>query len=241
MCKDSDIRTWRRWLTLIVLFLAGWLLVQSQIVRAAPPAAPLLGITPTFTPTITPTFTPVVPTSTPIPTPDPTRVDPAITKRGDPSEAYPGEEVTFIIEVTNNGPHAAVDVVVTDEVPEYFDILSATTSQGTVTVDGQTIIADIGTVGPGFVVEIVIHTRLQQDAPAPLSLENVASLNSPNGGSVISNPVIITILDPLLPVTGGTSPSWLAGTVLGVGLIILGLWLGIREKAPHSGLDGSEW
>ncbi|MBN1583012.1 MAG: DUF11 domain-containing protein [Anaerolineae bacterium] len=217
---------------MFALLLLGGLFLQAQAVRAAPPSAPLLGFTPTSTPA--PTNTPFHTESTP--TPQIGKADPAITKRGDPSSAYPGEEVTFTIEVTNNGQYAAVDVVVTDEVSEYFDILEVTTTQGTVTVDGQVVTVQVGIVGPGFVVEIVIQTRLQQDAPAPLRLENVAVLNSPNGGNDSSPPVTITIPDPLLPVTGQQALSWLGWVPLGLGLLAIGLWYAIRKEARHNRL-----
>ena len=89
--------------------LTGFLLLLLILTLQSPSAraAPALGITPTPTPTVTPT---------PLPTPTPAVgiADPAITKRGEPEQAHPGEEVTFTLEVTNYGKQSAVDVVVTD-------------------------------------------------------------------------------------------------------------------------------
>jgi uncharacterized repeat protein (TIGR01451 family) len=233
MNKESRTIVWLKCLVVFALLLVGGLFLQGQAVRAAPPSAPLFGFTPTPTPTITSTPAHPVATSTP----EVERADPAITKRGEPSEAYPGEKVTFTIEVTNNGRHAAVDVVVTDEVSKYFDILEVTTTQGTVTVDGQVVTVDVGVVGPGFVVEIVIHARLRQDTPTPLTLENVAVLDSPNGGSDRSPPTIITVSEPILPVTGKSSFSWLGWAILGLSVLVFGFWLSMREELGHSRLD----
>ena len=235
----------KSWLALCALLLLfGWLLFQEQDASAASSCGaidlpeviqqtgPLLGFTPTPTPT--PTSTPTVhPTPTPI---TPVKAEPVIVKRGEPSEAYPGEEVRFIIEVTNEGQHAAVDVVVTDEVSEYLEILEVTTTQGSTAINGQVVTVDVGVVGPGFVVEIVIRTRLRLDVPAPLTLTNVAVLDSPNGGGSTSTPMTITVPEPLLPVTGQGAFLWPWSALLGVSLLSCGLWLGIRREAQHNRL-----
>lgn len=216
-----------RWgVLVVVLALLLVLSVQGLSVRAAPPDPGLLGITPTPTPTPSPP-----PTAVPPVEPDVETVDPVITKRGEPREAFPGEEVVFTIEVTNRGDHAAVDVVVTDEVPQYLEIVEVTATQGTVLVEGQVITVQIGVVGPGFVVEIVIRTRVQPDAPVPLDLENIAELRSPNGGERTSPPVIVSIPGTTyLPKTGGTTAAWAISVRLFVGLVALGAGLARRQR-----------
>ena len=123
-----------------------------------------------------------------------------------------------------------MDVVVTDDVSQYLEILEVTTTQGTVTIEGQTVTVEIGVVGPGFVVKIVIRTRLREDTPAPLNLENVAVLTSPNAGQRTSLTVIIHV-PGLLPVTGRLLASWLAYVILGGGLAALGIRLGKQKLA----------
>lgn len=151
--------------------------------------------------------------------------EPVIIKRSEPSETLPGEEVTFTLEATNQGRESAVGVVVTDEVSEYLEILEVTTTQGTVTVEGQTIRVDVGVIGPDFVVVIVIRARVRDDAPSPLELENVARLNSHNGGERFSPPVTVTV-SGMLPVTGGQPASWLVNVLLGL-LVTLALLDGL--------------
>jgi len=148
--------------------------------------------------------------------------DPALIKRGEPSEALPGEEVTYTLEVTNRGNESAVGVTVTDELSEYLEILNVTTTQGTVTIEGQTVTVDVGVVGPDFVVEIVIRARVREDAPSPLELENVARLNSHNGGPRTSQMVTVTVFRPL-PLTGGLPASWLTFVLVGGGLVAAGI------------------
>jgi len=172
----------------------------------------------------------VLPPSTP--EPQVGVVDPVITKWGEPENALPGERVTFTLEVTNRGQHAAVDVVVTDQVSSYLEILDVTTTQGTVTVEGQNVIVQIGTVGPDFVVEIVIQTVVRLDTPVPLDVANVAQLRSPNSTDRTSPPVTIKISDTLLPQTGGRTVVWMAPALLAGGLLALGVGLQ-RRKRTH--------
>lgn len=208
---------------LVVLAILFW---QSLSARTESPAAPLLGFTPTPTSTITPTPLPA-PSPTPLPPSQVRVVDPVITKRADREEALPGEEVTFTIQVTNRGQKAAVDVVVTDEISEWLEILEVATTQGTASVEDQTVTVKVGVVGPDFVVEIVILTRVRMDTPAPIDLENVAVFKSPNAGELRSPPVIVHVPDLSLPPTGGQPMSQLAFAILASGLVALsaGLWI----------------
>ncbi len=89
-------------------------------------------------------------------------IDPAVTKSGDPLTAQIGDPVTFTLRVFNNGDADAVGVVVTDTLPAFLDILSATVdpSGPAVTIDNaaNTVTVDIGTVDPDDVFLIAINT-----------------------------------------------------------------------------------
>lgn len=207
---------------------------------AAPAEKPLMGITPTptntptSTPTNTPTSTPTAtPTSTPVPVRKPPKVDPVITKIGGPSVAWPGEEVTFTIEVTNRGQAAAVGVVVTDDVPVYLEVLGVTATQGAAYAQGQRVIVEVGTVGQDFVVRIVIRTRVRLDTPAPVEMENVAVFRSPNAGELWTPPVIIRV-PALMPETGHTAAFWAILVLAGAAIAALGI---VWRKRLRSGDD----
>jgi uncharacterized repeat protein (TIGR01451 family) len=222
----SRSRAFLWWIPSIVLTLL--LVSQGIAVGAAPVAVPLLGLTPT--PTFTPTEIPT-PTTTPGPTrkAPPGDPDPVIIKQVDPAEVTPGDEVTWTIWVTNEGQKAAIGVVVTDEVPEYLEILEVTTTQGTVTVEGQRVTVEVGVVGPGFDVEIVIRTLVRPDTPAPLTLENLAVLRCDNCNDQEAR-AILRIKGPLMPTTGGLSTWWMVAACLGTGLVGLSLVLSKRER-----------
>jgi uncharacterized repeat protein (TIGR01451 family) len=192
--------------------------------------APVAGITVTPTPsddTPTPTPTPTG-TLTPTPGPTPEYTDPVILKSADPTEAKPGEEVTFTLRVINRGNIAAVDVVVRDDIPAYLEILGLTTTQGTATIDGQRVEVYVGTMGPGFEVTIVIRTRVRPETPAPLTVENVAILSCPNCHDRWAR-AEVEITGPDMPVTGGLSTWWMVAACLGTGLVGLSLALSRRE------------
>jgi uncharacterized repeat protein (TIGR01451 family) len=134
--------------------------------------------------------------------------------------------VTFTIEVTNQGKHAAVDAVVTDVVPKYLDILWHATTQGEIVVDGQTLQANIGTVGPQFVVRIYVYTQVRDDVPQPHQMENVAVLLSPNAGERRTEPVVLKVPPSEMPLTGGAGTLWLVCFGGFIALLSLVLWEG---------------
>ncbi len=123
----------------------------------------------------------------PTPTPD-TWVPPVIVKSADVPCCDPGELATFTIVVTNPGtPPAATwyNVRVTDPINDLFEIVSATSTMGTVTIDGatNTVIVDGGiTLDPqqSFVIRIVVRL--------------VGTI--PPGGTVIVNIAYVEYTDP---------------------------------------------
>lgn len=73
--------------------------------------------------------------------------DLSIVKTASPSTAYDGDQVTFSIAVTNDGPSDATGVEVTDFLPEGFAAVSSSVSTGS--FDEATLIWDVGTIAAG--------------------------------------------------------------------------------------------
>jgi uncharacterized repeat protein (TIGR01451 family)/MYXO-CTERM domain-containing protein len=150
--------------------------------------------TPTEPPTRTPTDTPTTGTATPTPTATPTKkppskpgfADPAITKSASVGEARIGDEVAFTISVTNLGNETAADVVVTDSLADYLDLLDVTTTRGDVSVGGQTVTVNVGEVAPGDVVSVRIRTRVNERAQPPGG-RNGATVTTTSPGDDPSN------------------------------------------------------
>jgi uncharacterized repeat protein (TIGR01451 family) len=125
----------------------------------------------------------VEPTATP-----PSWVPPAVVKSADVPCCDPGEIVTFTIAVTNPGtPPAATwyHVRVTDPINSLFEIVSATSTLGTVSIDYATNTVTVNggiTLAPQESFAVTIVVRLVGTIPP--------------GGTVIINTAYVEYTDP---------------------------------------------
>jgi len=128
-----------------------------------------MGFTPTPTePTVTITRTK--------PTPQPVcKLE--ITKTADPTELLPGDLVTFVIQVCNVGDKTCEDVVVSDDLPDELEVVSASASQGRAVVVGNDVRAEFGDLLPGVCAELTIVARVRDDVDLCTQLENVATID----------------------------------------------------------------
>lgn len=166
----------------------------------------------------------------PAPTPAPPEILPAISMWVAPEEASPGEVVIYTIRATNAGRDAAVDVVVSDVLPEPLQVITATTTQGTASISGQTVTAGVGVIGHGYVVEVDIQARVPEATEAPLKLVNIAHMSSPNGGDHQTPPVVLTVSGWVLPLTGMIGVRWGVVLLLCIGAAVVILELTSRRR-----------
>jgi LPXTG-site transpeptidase (sortase) family protein len=119
------------------------------------------------TPTPTGTLNSATPTATG--TIEAIIVDPAVTKSGDPEEAGVGETVVFTIRVFNNGTQNATNVVVVDTKPAFLDIVAVNVVPAgpTITISGNTLTVDIGTVTPSDLYVITVETVVNSLGQSP--------------------------------------------------------------------------
>jgi uncharacterized repeat protein (TIGR01451 family) len=162
--------------------------------------------------------------------------DPAITKLGSPELALPGETVTFTIVVTNNGTAAATNLVVTDPLPDPLSPESATTTQGSFSISGSTVIFAVGTVNPGQVITLTVITRVRADVKPPLDVTNTAHLGAYNKSASAT----IRITSGALPATGespdgGPTHSGLIGMLVALGIGGVVLAIAQRRRIISSG------
>jgi uncharacterized repeat protein (TIGR01451 family) len=99
--------------------------------------------------------------------------DLAVTNTG-PSTSIEGNSVTYNLTVTNYGPSAATNVVLTDTLDANLNYVSATKSQGTVTHSGSVVTFSFGTVAVGQTVTATITAQATEDG----NLTNNASVTS---------------------------------------------------------------
>jgi uncharacterized repeat protein (TIGR01451 family) len=184
-------------------------------------------------------------TAGPTPTPG-TLISPvSINKTVNPSNGVPGDLIIFSIQVRNNESQPQTNVVVTDRILDFLEIVSVTTTKGSVTINGQDIRVDIGTLEPGETVTITITVRIRPTAQPGDTGINVADVTSSNpngtGTSTTSNPVAISVgqAPPSgLPNTSAAatgSNAWFIGG--GLLLLLLGVVLLISQQrgaAKHS-------
>lgn len=87
--------------------------------------------------------------------------DLTITKADSADPVSVGNEFTYSVTVTNNGPDAATDVEVVDTLPNEVDFVSA--SQGCTTQGSKRVICAIGTLAGGASVTVEIRVRAVRD------------------------------------------------------------------------------
>jgi len=100
--------------------------------------------------------------------------DLAVTKTDSPDPVYVGSELTYDVNVNNNGPATAGGVTLADNLPDGVALDSATPSQGSCNPSGQTISCQLGTLGPGDAANVQIKVTPQEGG----TITNVASVTS---------------------------------------------------------------
>ena len=119
--------------------------------------------------------------------------DVSIVKTGPPT-IPPSTEIDYLITVTNAGPQAASNVVVTDTIPAGTTFLSATPSQGTCT-GTTTVTCTLGAIASGGSATI----QLSVLSPiAPTTVTNSANVTNtpepdPNPANNTSGPVVTAV------------------------------------------------
>ena len=87
----------------------------------------------------------------------PTQADVAIIKTASPEPVDETTNLTYTLQVKNNGPAVAQGVTVTDPIPGEVSYVSASTSQGSCAYAATTVTCSIGTLSVGGVAIITIN------------------------------------------------------------------------------------
>ena len=152
-----------------------------------------------------------------------------IVKRVDPAIAVAGDAVTFTITMTNNGAETYTNLSAEDNVPSEFEVLGATTSAGSVAVNGQTVSLNLASLAPGASVTITVQTRIRAGVVAPI-LTNEVCAGANNLAATCAQATVLGVQS--LPATGET-PFWrivfMWGSVL-AGLMLAGSVLIIKSR-----------
>ncbi len=82
--------------------------------------------------------------------------DVGVTLGDAPDPATVGQDVTYTATITNHGPGEATDVVLTNTLAGAATVVSATTSQGSCTPAGPTVVCSLGTLASGAAATVTI-------------------------------------------------------------------------------------
>jgi uncharacterized repeat protein (TIGR01451 family) len=115
--------------------------------------------------------------------------DLAITKSVDDTQPNIGEQVTFTLIVTNNGPNNATGVVVMDLLPPELIFNSATPSQGT--YDSITGIWNIGSLNVNQIVTLLLLVTVDAEG----EITNLANVSGNQNDPNLTNNQAISILN----------------------------------------------
>jgi len=108
-------------------------------------------------------------------------LDISVIKSDSPDPVTVGNNLTYMIGVTNNGPDTATGVTLTDTLPAGVTYVSATSTQGTCSRSGSTVTCSIGTLanGASTTVTIIVTQRRQGRLPTRQVLPAMRRIPTP--------------------------------------------------------------
>ena len=114
--------------------------------------------------------------------------DLAITKTSNPTTQTAGSNVTYQLTATNNGPNAASNVVLTDNLPAGVTFVSAAPPAGTsCSPSGQVVTCTSSVLANGGTLVVPITTTVAPGTASGTALTDVASVSSDTGDDVTGN------------------------------------------------------
>jgi uncharacterized repeat protein (TIGR01451 family) len=116
----------------------------------------------------------------------PTQADVAIVKTANPEPVDQGANLTYTLQVTNNGPAVATGVNVSDPLPSEVTFTSVSSTQGTCSQAGGTVTCNLGTLGVGAVVIITINVNAAM-FPTASPVANTATVNANTSDPNLAN------------------------------------------------------
>jgi uncharacterized repeat protein (TIGR01451 family) len=164
----------------------------------------------------------------------PSQADVAIVKTATPEPVDQNTNLTYTLQVTNNGPAVATGVMVSDPLPSQVTYVSVSTTQGTCTQSSGTVNCSLGSISVGAVVIITINTtattysgsggtvcdtvngvpysvcNIATVTTTPTSLDPNTSNNSSEADSTIQSPTAVQLSSfrAVLRPQGGVILEW---------------------------------
>lgn len=143
--------------------------------------------------------------------------DLVITNAASTDPVIAGNTLTYNLSVSNTGPQAATNVVLSDVLPAGTTFVSATPSQGTATASNGTLTANLGTLAVGETATIALTVRVGGAVTSQLS--NSATATSaeveltPANNSATQATNVISRVDLVITQSHGTAPIYSGSTL----------------------------
>jgi uncharacterized repeat protein (TIGR01451 family) len=120
--------------------------------------------------------------------------DLSVTQIAPSDPSFTGSNLVYTLIVSNAGPSDATDVVLNDNLPSLATIVSASTSQGTISEGGSSVSVTLGTINSGSaaVVTLVLNSY---DAGLFLNNANVSGANQDSNPGNNQSQSMIAIVD----------------------------------------------
>jgi uncharacterized repeat protein (TIGR01451 family) len=123
-----------------------------------------------------------------------------------PGSASEGDNVTYTMTVTNNGPNDATSAVLTDALGSNLRFVSATTSQGSFSQSGGAVTFSLGTISSGGSATVTVTAQAMEDG----ALTDSASVSATSADPDTSNnstSASTSVTDPSINVSGPITTS----------------------------------
>jgi uncharacterized repeat protein (TIGR01451 family) len=116
----------------------------------------------------------------------PSQADVSIVKTASPQPVDQGTNLTYMLQITNDGPAIAQGVTVTDPLPTQVTFTDVSTTQGTCPTTGSTVVCNIGSMSVGSVVTITIDVQAATYT-SMTNATNTATVSSTTSDPNLSN------------------------------------------------------
>jgi uncharacterized repeat protein (TIGR01451 family) len=139
-------------------------------------------------------------------------VDLAVTKTDSPDPVVAGNQLTYTVEVTNDGPVTAAGVILTDTLPSGVTFNSSLLSQGSCTLSVGTLTCNLGSLSSGATATLTIVVTVDPATPSGTILTNRADVASatpdrdPSNNSDSENTTVVAEADLSITKTDAPDP-----------------------------------
>ncbi len=148
-----------------------------------------------------------------------------VAELADGTLGLPGEAVTWLITLTNNGASAGADLLVTNTLGDELRIEDADTDYGEVAISERAVIFTVPELRPGQTVAMHVHTTVMHGPANGVLVNQVIVAGAGPGGSFTQSAVGEVFVPTGLPATGYPPADDLPGqgepSVLAVGAAAL--------------------